>query len=148
MEDMKYLKMNSFLLLAIIPLSAVGYFFAVYNESLFFLYEWLLSLLISVSIILSIIIISKTQNQLKWLSLCILAFLVQFSELCLFLGPFTKSGFFYLYYIVTFFAAVIFSMTLKKVNKYKILPIILFIFSITFTLYMLLLHTLLGQNLT
>jgi hypothetical protein len=57
--EIKYIKINALLLLAIIPLSVVGYLFAVYDESLFFLYEWLLALLILSSTILSIISIIK-----------------------------------------------------------------------------------------
>ncbi|WP_163152595.1 hypothetical protein [Anoxybacillus sp. MB8] len=108
MGEIKYIKINALLLLAIIPLSVIGYLFAVYNESLFFLYEWLLTLLILVSTILSIISIVKIKGNLKWVSISILAFLVQLSILSLFLGPFTKYSLFSVFYIVTFFAIIIF----------------------------------------
>lgn len=50
--ETKYIKINVLLLIAIIPLSIVGYLFAVSYESLFYIYEWLLALLIISSIML------------------------------------------------------------------------------------------------
>lgn len=148
MEEIKYVKINALLLLAIIPLSVVGYLFAVYNESLFFLYEWLLTLLILGSTILSIISIVKIKGNLKWVSISILAFLIQFSVLGLFLGPFTEYGLFSLFYIVTFFAVVVFVAAFRKIDKFKFLPIIFIILSIMFTFYMLLLNNLWGRDLS
>lgn len=148
LEEIKYVKRTIFLLLATIPLSIVGYLFAVYNESLFFLYEWLLTLLILASMILSIIGIVKMKSNLKWISISILAFLVQFSALCLFLGPFTKYGLFSLFYIVTVIAFVVFIMAYRKADKFKWLPIIFTILSATFTLYILLLNNLWGKDLS
>ncbi|EZP75654.1 hypothetical protein H839_15037 [Parageobacillus genomosp. 1] len=148
MGEIKYIKINALLLLAIIPLSVVGYLFAVYNESLFFLYEWLLTLLILSSTILSIISIIKIRGNLKWVSISILAFLVQFSVLSLFLGPFTKYGLFSVFYIVTFFAIIIFIVTFRKVEKFKSIPMIFIIVSIMFTFYMFLLNSLWGRDLT
>jgi hypothetical protein len=145
--EIKYIKLNAFLLLAIIPLSVVGYFFAVYNESLFFLYEWLLTLLILASIIFSIISIVKIKSDLKWISISILVFLVQFSVLSLFLGPFTEYGLFSLFYIVTSCAVIVFIVAFRKVDKFKFLPIIFIIFSVAFTFYMLLLNNLWGRDL-
>jgi len=144
--EIKYIKINALLLLAIIPLSIVGHLFAVYNESLFFLYEWLLTLLILVSTILSIISIIKIKGNLKWISISILAFLVQFSVLSLFLGPFTKYGLFSVFYIVTFFATIIFIISFIKVRKFKLMPIIFIIVSIIFTFYMLWLNSLWGRD--
>jgi hypothetical protein len=148
LEEIKYVKINALLLLAIIPLSVVGYLFAVYNESLFFLYEWLLTLLILGSTILSIISIVKIKGNLKWVSISILAFLIQFSVLGLFLGPFTEYGLFSLFYIVTFFAVVVFVAAFRKIDKFKFLPIIFIILSIMFTFYMLLLNNLWGRDLS
>ncbi|MGG1572527.1 hypothetical protein [Fictibacillus sp. NRS-1165] len=61
------------LLFAIIPLSIVGYLFAVYKESLFYLYEWMLMLLFAASIILAVISMIKIKSFLKWISASILA---------------------------------------------------------------------------
>lgn len=144
--EIKYIKINALLLLAIIPLSVVGYLFAVYDESLFFLYEWLLMLLILVSTILSIISIVKIKGNLKWVSISILAFLVQFLVLSLFLGPFTEYSLFSVFYIVTFFAIMIFIATFRKVEKFKFLPVIFIIVSIIFTFYMLFLNSLWGRG--
>jgi hypothetical protein len=146
--EIKYIKINALLLLAIIPLSVVGYLFGVYNKSLFFLYELLLTLLIVGSTILSIISIVKIKGNLKWISISILAFLIQFSVLSLFLGPFTKYGLFSIFYIVTFFATIIFIITFIKVKKFKLLPIIFIIVSIIFTFYMLFLNSLWGRDLS
>ncbi|MGX1901127.1 hypothetical protein EDD69_11341 [Thermolongibacillus altinsuensis] len=146
MGEIKYIKINALLLLAIIPLSVVGYLFAVYDESLFFLYEWLLMLLILVSTILSIISIVKIKGNLKWVSISILAFLVQFLVLSLFLGPFTEYSLFSVFYIVTFFAIMIFIATFRKVEKFKFLPVIFIIVSIIFTFYMLFLNSLWGRG--
>jgi hypothetical protein len=146
--EIKYIKINALLLLAIIPLSVVGYLFAVYNESLFFLYEWLLTLLILSSIILSIISIIKIKGNLKWVSISILAFLVQFSVLSLFLGPFTVYGLFSVFYIVTFFAMIIFIVAFRKARKFKSIPMIFIIVSIMFTFYMFLLNSLWGRDWT
>jgi hypothetical protein len=146
--ESNYIKINTLLLLAIIPISIVGYLFAVFNESLFFLFEWLFTLLILVSIIFSIISIVKIKSSLKWIPISILAFLVQFSVLSLFLGPFTEYRIFSLFYIVTFLAVVVFIIAFRKVNKFKFIPIIFLIFSITFTFYMLLLNNLWGTDLS
>jgi hypothetical protein len=146
--EIKYIKINALLLLAIIPLSVVGYLFRVYNESLFFLYELLLTLLILGSTILSIISIVKIKGNLKWGSISILAFLIQFSVLSLFLGPFTRYDLFSVFYIVTFFATIIFIITFVKVEKFKLLLIIFIIVSIIFTFYMLLLNSLWGRDLS
>jgi hypothetical protein len=146
--EIKYIKINALLLLAIIPLSVVGYLFGVYNKSLFFLYELLLTLLIVGSTILSIISIVKIKGNLKWISISILAFLIQFSVLSLFLGPFTKYGLFSIFYIVTFFATIIFIITFIRVKKFKLLPITFIIVSIIFTFYMLFLNSLWGRDLS
>jgi hypothetical protein len=146
--ETQYIKWNAFLLLAIIPLSIVGYYFAVYNESLFFLYEWLLTLLIIISIIFSIISIIKIKSGLKWVSMSILAFLIQFSVLGLFLGPITHFRMFYLYYFVALIAVVVFIVAIRKVNKLKFLPIIFTVLSVIFTLYMILLNNLWGNDLS
>ncbi|WP_044748440.1 hypothetical protein [Bacillus alveayuensis] len=148
MEEIKYIKINAFLLLAIIPLSIVGYLFAVYNESLFFLYEWLLMLLILVSAILSIISIVKIKGNLKWISISILAFLIEISVLSLFLGPFTKYSLFSVFYMVTLFVIIIFILSFRRTEKFKFLPMIFIIISIIFTFYMLFFNNLWGRDLS
>jgi hypothetical protein len=148
MKENKYVKLNVCLLLGVIPLSVLGYTFAVYNESLFFLYEWLLLLLLLASIILSIIGIIKTKSNLQWISTSFLAFLVQFSVLSLFLGPFTEYVWFSLYYFVAFCAFIVFIVTINKVDRFKPIPIIFIIISLLFTFYMLLLNNLWGTGLS
>ncbi|WP_456270951.1 hypothetical protein [Bacillus sp. AK031] len=148
MGELNYIKLNTILLLAIIPLFAVGYFFAVSNESMFFLYEWLLTLLISSSIIVSLVSIFKIKSGLKWISASILAFLVQFSAMSLFLGPFTEYWGFTLFYIAAFCALVVFIVTLKKADKFKFIPVLFMVLTLFFTLYMILLNNLWGKDLS
>ncbi|MFZ3590235.1 hypothetical protein ACOI1C_13440 [Bacillus sp. DJP31] len=148
MAESNYIKINAFLLLAVIPLSIIGYLFTVHNESFFFLYEWLLVVIIVSSMILSVISVSRTKTDLRWASISILAFLIQFSVLGLFLGPFTEYGLFTVFYIVTFIAFAVYVVTLRKINQFKFLPIIFIIISIVFTLYMILLNSLWGSDIS
>ncbi|MEH6939990.1 hypothetical protein V7056_19415 [Bacillus sp. JJ664] len=148
MKDLRYITINSLLLLAIIPLSLVGYYFAVYNESLFFIYEWLLSITVVTVFILAIIGIVKIQSKLKWISISIFAFMIQFSVLSLFLGPFTKYPLFILYYFIAAIAFVLFILAIRNVDKLKFIPIIFTVLSVIFTLYMMLLNNLWGMDLS
>jgi hypothetical protein len=148
LEEKKVIKINALLLLAIIPLSIIGYWFAVNKESLFYLYEWLLTLLIAITFILSIINSVKIKSNLKWVSLSIMSFIIQFSVLCLFLGPFTHFSLFYLFYIVTIAVTAVYILTLSKVTQYKYLPRLFMILSVLFTLYMIFLQNLWGSSLS
>lgn len=148
MKELRYLTINSLLLLAIVPLSLIGYVFAVYNESLFFIYEWLFSLNVVGVFILAIIGIVKIQSKLKWISISILAFMIQFSVFSLFLGPFTKYPLFTLYYFIAGIAFVLFILAIRKVDKFKFIPIIFTVLSIILTLYMILLNNLWGKDLS
>jgi len=148
LKELRYITINSLLLLAIAPISLIGYFFAVHNESLFFLYEWLLSLMIVGVILLAIVGIIKIKSKLKWISISILAFMIQFSVLSLFLGPFTKYPLFILYYFIAAIAFVLFILTIKKVDKFKFIPINFIVLSIILTLYMILLNNLWGKDLS
>ncbi|CAH0344263.1 hypothetical protein BCI9360_00506 [Bacillus sp. CECT 9360] len=146
--ETKYIKINALLLFAIIPLSIVGYLFAISYESLFYIYEWLLALLIISSITWAVVSIVKIKTPLRWISSSILAFLVQFSVLCLFLGPFTVNRFFYVFYVITFLEVILLIITLKKVKTFRYLPILFLIISAILTLYMIFLNSLWGSNLS
>jgi hypothetical protein len=63
--DTKYIKINLYLFLGILPLSIVGYYFAVNKENLFFLYEWSILILIVASLIFSIIGFKKKRREFK-----------------------------------------------------------------------------------
>lgn len=140
------LKLNVYLLLTIIPLSVLGYYFAVNNESLFFLYEWLLAALVIISILFSIKNIVSIRNELRWVAISILAFLIQFSVLGLFLGPLTHYLMFYLYYVFAILSFVVFIITIRKNNTLRIIPIIFSIITGLFTLYIVFLNALWGNN--
>jgi hypothetical protein len=146
MKEIYYLKLNVYLLLTIIPLSALGYYFAVYNESLFFLYEWLLVALVIVSILFSIKNIVSIKNERKWIAVSILAFLIQFSVLGLFLGPFSNYPIIYLFYVVALVSLVVFLLTLRKNKILKVIPIIFMIVTGFFTLYMAFINVMWGNG--
>ncbi len=142
------LKLNLYLILTIIPLSVLGYYFAVNVESLFFLYEWLLAALVLISILYSIKNIGSYRNELRWVAISILAFLIQFSVLGLFLGPITHYLMFYLYYVFALLSFTVFIIAIRKNKTLRIIPIIFTIITGIFTLYMLFLNTLWGTNLS
>lgn len=148
LKELRYITINSLLLLAIVPLSLVGYFFAVHHESLFYIYEWLLSIIVAGVFILAIIGVVKIQSKLKWISMSILAIMIQFSVLSLFLGPLTKYPLFILYYFIAAIAFVLFILAIRKVDKFKFIPIIFTVLSIILTLYMILLNNLWGKDLS
>ncbi|WP_229731577.1 hypothetical protein [Bacillus thermotolerans] len=142
-----YLKLNIYLLLAIIPLSVLGYYFAVYRESLFFLYEGLLAALIIFSVILAIRNIAAIQSELKWTAISILAFFAQFSVLALFLGPLTHYPMIYLYYTAAVLSFIVFVTAIRKNTAFRLLPVLFIVLTSCFTLYILLLHSLWGNQL-
>jgi hypothetical protein len=148
LRESQLIKTNAYLLFAILPFSIIGYLFAIYEESLFFLYEWSLTLLISASIVLSIFSIIKIKSNLKWISTSILAFLVQLSVLCIFLGPVTSRLLFPLFYIISFLSIFIFVAALRKIDKFKFLPVTFIFLSVILTLYMVFLNSLWGEDLT
>jgi hypothetical protein len=146
MKEIFYLKLNVYILLTIIPLSILGYYFAVHNESLFFLYEWLLVALVVVSILFSIKNIVSIKNERKWIAISILAFLIQFSVLGLFLGPFSNISMIYLFYVVATLSFIVFLITIRKNKILKMIPIIFIIITGFFTLYMAFLNAMWGNG--
>ncbi|RRN72976.1 hypothetical protein EI200_06605 [Peribacillus simplex] len=148
MKETFYLKLNGYLLLTIIPLSILGYYFAVHKESLFFLYKWLLVTLVIISVLFSIKNIVSIKNKSKWVAISILAFLIQFSVLGLFLGALTHYLMFYLYYVVAILSFVVFIITIRKNKTLRIIPLIFTILTGFFTLYMVFLNALWGNNLS
>jgi hypothetical protein len=145
-KEIYYLKLNIYLLLLIIPLSALGYYFSVHNESLFFLYEWLLVALIIASILFSIKNIVSIKNERKWVAISILAFLIQFSVLGLFLGPLSNKLMIYLFYVVAIISFVVFIISIRKNKILKIIPIVFMILTGIFTLYMIFINAMWGNG--
>ena len=142
------LKLNVYLLLIIIPLSILGYYFAVNNESLFVFYEWLLAALVIALVIFSIKNILSIKNNLRWVAASILAFLIQFSVLALFLGPLTHYLMFYLYYLSAIVSITVFIIAIRKNKTLRVIPLIFFMLTGLFTLYILALNALWGTNLS
>lgn len=148
MKETFYLKLNGYLLLTIIPLSMLGYYFAVHNESMFFLYEWLLVALVIMLAGFSIRNIVLIRETTRWVAISILTFLMQFSVLGLFLGPFSYFLMIYLYYAVAILSIIIFIITMRKNKTLKSIPIILIILTGFFTLYMVFLNMIWGSSLS
>lgn len=148
MEAIQYVKRSSFLLLATIPLSLIGYFFAVDNENLFFLYEWTMMLIILGAGVLALTGALKTTGKEKWILFSILLFCVQFAVLGSFLGPFSVYPLFYVYYGASAISIGILVFTIFRVDQYRFIPVSLLILSVLFTFYMNFLQMLWGKDLS
>ncbi|MCD5323265.1 MULTISPECIES: hypothetical protein [Pontibacillus] len=141
-----YLKGAIYLLVAIVPLSIGGYFLAVNAEDLFIFYEWLLVAVVLTAFILSVKTVCENQGAGKWLAGSVVAFILQFTVLSLFLGPFTYYSMIFVYYGVAFLAFIVYVKALKKNRVHRAIPIILLVFTSVFTVYMFLLNSLWGVN--
>ncbi|WP_137790296.1 hypothetical protein [Bacillus sp. E(2018)] len=148
MDSNQYVKRSSFFLLAIFPVMIVGYYFAVNHENLFFLYEWALVLLVLGAGLFSLFGAVKVKGKEKWALFSILAFSIQFASLGLFLGPLHFYPMFFVYYTVTVLAMIVFGSALAKVDNYRFISVIFMILSVLLTLYMILLQSLWGKDLT
>ncbi|MCA0993730.1 hypothetical protein [Pseudalkalibacillus hwajinpoensis] len=146
LTELSYIKINALMLLMILPLSVIGYQFAVSNEEMFFVYEWALVVLVLISFILAgaTSIIYNSSNT--WLSYAILSFDLQFAVFGLFMGPYTFYKFFFVYYLCAAIALIIWIITLKKVKVFRYLIVIFIIVTVLLTSYMLLLQNLWGMN--
>lgn len=142
---MKDLKLSIITLLAILPLSAVGYYFAVRHESLFFLYEWMLAALVILSAFFSI---RSMRNGVNWPARSVLAFTLQFSVLGLFLGPFSNYEMIIMYFVVAVLSVAVYIITLRKNKTYRGIPIVFTIVTGLFTVYMVFICMLWGSNLS
>ena len=148
MQTVHYIRTSSFLLIAIIPISVIGYLLAVDYEDLFYLYEWALSVLIAGAGGMALTGAVQMNGRIRWVQLSVLAFCVHFSVLGLFLGPFTIYPMFGVYYLVTVLALLVYVYTLFKVKQYRSVPVLLMVGSSLMTFYMMFLHMLWGANLT
>lgn len=148
MNETKWVKMNIWLLFSIIPLSFLGYFFAVKKESFFFIYEWSVYFIIFASLIIAIVGIIKVKSETKWVSISILTFLIQFMILCLFLGPYSFYTMFPAFYLASLIALISYILTINKTKKFRFLTIIFLILNIVFLLYMMMLHSFWGNTLS
>lgn len=148
MQTVHYIRTSFFLLVAIIPMSVIGYLLAVDYEDLFYLYEWALILLIAGAGGMALTGAVQTNGRIRWVLLSVLAFCVHFSVLGLFLGPFSIYPFVWVYYLVTVLALLVYVYTVFKVKQYRSVPVLLLIGSSLMTFYMMFLHMLWGANLT
>ncbi|WP_374722508.1 hypothetical protein [Peribacillus tepidiphilus] len=144
---MNYVKVSGYLILAILPLSLIGYYFSGHHESVFFLYEWLFFTLLLGALTFSIIGVFKNREQ-RWSLYSMVAFIVQFSVLSLFLGPLTFYQMFYFYYITATIGAFVYIWSIRKTKNYRFLPIVFFIISAMLTLYIVILNNLWGKDLS
>ena len=148
MRTVHYIRTSSFLLVAIIPMSVIGYMLAVDYEDLFYLYEWALTFLIAGAGGMAKTGAVQTNGRIRWVLLSVMAFCVHFSVLWLFLGPFSNYPIFWVYYLVTVLALLVYVYTLFKVKQYRSVSVLLMIGSSLMTFYMMFLHMLWGANLT
>jgi hypothetical protein len=146
LTELSYVKINALILLMILPLSMIGYQFAVSNEEMFFVYEWSLVVLLLISFILAgaTSVIYNSSNT--WLSYAILSFDLQFAVFGLFMGPYTSYELFFVYYLCSAIALIIFIITLKNVKVFRYLIMIFTIVTVLLTSYMVLLQSLWGTN--
>ncbi len=148
MHAFQYIKRSLFLLLAVIPVSLIGYFFAVDQENLFFLYEWTLMAVILGAGVWALTGALKTTGKEKWILFSILMFCVQFAVFGLFLGPWTFYSMLFVYYVATAIGIAVYGYTLFKVDRYRFISVIFMILSVLFTLYMMVLNSLWGKDLS
>ncbi|WP_342542083.1 hypothetical protein MHH33_14125 [Paenisporosarcina sp. FSL H8-0542] len=112
------------------------------------MYEWLLVAIVLISVLFSIKNIVSIKSRLKWVAISILAFLIQFAVLGLFLGPLTHYLMIYLFYVVAILSFAIFIITIRKNETLRIIPLSFTILTGFFTLYMVFLNALWGNNLS
>lgn len=148
MQTVQYVKSSTLLLLAILPVSFIGYLFAADYENLFFVYEWVLAAMVIASGVLALLGAIRTTDKLRWVLISVLAFITQFSVLGLFLGPYSIYPMFVVFYLVTFLSIGSYVVTIIVADRYKFIPVILLIISVLFTLYMILLNSLWGKDLS
>ncbi|WP_206591937.1 hypothetical protein [Bacillus coahuilensis] len=119
---------------------------AVNNEAMFVLYEWILAILVVSLLFLSFVGMVNIKTKQKWIMAAFLAFTIQFSALCLFLGPFTFYSAYYVYYGLAFVSLAIYLLTIRKVDRMRYIPIS-FTFLTTITiLYMMVTQSLWGAS--
>jgi hypothetical protein len=148
MQPVQYVKNSSLLLFSILPVSLVGYFFAVSYEDLFFLYEWILVVILVGAGGLALTGALTEAGKLRWILLSIFLFSIHFSVLGLFLGPFTMYSMFIIYYVITFFAFLTYITAFLASDRFRFIPFILMIVSVLLTIYVIILNGLWGKDLT
>jgi hypothetical protein len=146
MQTVRYVKTSGLLLLAILPISFVGYLLSVDHENLFFLYEWMLVALVIGAGAVALWGAIKATDKLRWVLISVLAFILQFSVLGLFLGPYSVYQMFNVYYAVTALAFCIYIFTLFTVTLYRYIIVLFMVMSSLFTFYMMFLQALWGKG--
>lgn len=146
MNETFNLKLNAYLLLLIIPISVVGYYFAVEKENLFFVYEWMLTVFVITLMLYSIKNILMIKNSLIWVAISIFVFLIQFAVFGLFLGPFSNFAMIIVYYLAAIISLIVYVITLIKSNKMRMVPIIFIIITGIFTFFMVFITAMWGNG--
>ncbi|WP_242705544.1 hypothetical protein [Pontibacillus sp. ALD_SL1] len=136
------IKGTVYLLMAMIPLFILGYILSVNYEQMFFVYEWLLSVVVLSLFVLSIKSFREVKDERKWIAASTLAFILQFSVLSLFLGPFSYYPMIYIYYCFAVMAFIVFIKALQRNGTLRAIPITFLVITGTFTLYVVLLNRL------
>ena len=146
MNETFNLKLNAYLLLLIIPISIVGYYFAVEKENLFFVYEWMLTVFVITLILYSIKNVLMIRNSLIWVAISIFVFLIQFAVFALFLGPLSNFAMIIVYYLAAIISFIVYVITLIKSNKMRMVPIIFIFITGIFTFYMVFINAMWGNS--
>ena len=146
LNEVSYIKIKALLLLAIVPLSIIGYFLAASDESLFFVYEWALVVLLSCAFLLSIVTAFKYKSSFKWLSFSFIAFILQFAVFCLFIGPYTLYPLFFMYYAMAAISITVYIITLKKGLPFRKITVTFMLVTFITTVYMSLLNSIWGVS--
>ncbi|KGP90601.1 hypothetical protein N780_04230 [Pontibacillus chungwhensis BH030062] len=140
------IKGTVYLLMTMIPLFILGYILSVNYEQMFFIFEWLLGVVVLSVFVLSIKSIREAQDERKWIAVSILAFILQFSVLSLFLGPYTFYPMIYIYYCFAVMAFIVFFKALQRNGTLRALPITFLIITGAFTVYVALINSLWGKD--
>ncbi|WP_236036300.1 hypothetical protein [Heyndrickxia oleronia] len=146
MNETFNLKLNAYLLLLIIPISIVGYYFAVEKENLFFVYEWMLTVFVITLMLYSIKNVLMIRNSLIWVAISIFVFLIQFAVFALFLGPLSNFAMINVYYLAAIISFIVYVITLIKSNKMRMVPIIFIFITGIFTFYMVFINAMWGNG--
>ncbi|TFE00823.1 hypothetical protein [Jeotgalibacillus sp. R-1-5s-1] len=146
MTETKRIQTNAWLMLLFIPLFVTGYMLAVYEESLFGLFEWGYWTLISALFIFAVWNTTITKGPSKWAATSMAAFLMQLAVLSLFLGPFSIYSMFFVFYAVAAVVLITFILALKKTDRFKGLIALFLGLSIVMVVYMAVIQSLWGVN--
>jgi O-antigen/teichoic acid export membrane protein len=148
LKTINFIRVSLVLLVATIPLSLIGYLFAVNYEDLFYMYEWALIFLIVAAAGMALTGALQAKDQSRWVLVSILAFCIHIAVLALFLAPFSIYSMFWVYYVMTVLAFFVYFHTYLKVKFNRSVTVLLMFATFLMTLFIVFLHMLWGVNLT